>query len=72
MTTTRIYTVWEQDDPLPPRLVRASTKSQALRHVAEDTFSVAVASQEALLDCVQRGVDVEDAGSVPDDREGQA
>lgn len=69
MSTTRIYTVWNKADPLKPRLVRANNKSQALRHVAEDTFGVAVASQEAILDCCQRGVDVEDAGKAEESGE---
>ncbi|HET7663864.1 MAG TPA: hypothetical protein VFK31_09525 [Rhodanobacteraceae bacterium] len=72
MNTTRIYTVWNKADPLKPRLVRASNKSQALRHVAEDTFGVSVASQEALLDCIQRGVDVEDAGKAEESESEEA
>lgn len=44
----------------PPRLVRASNKSQALRHVADD-FEVEAATQEALVKHVSDGVKVEDA-----------
>lgn len=43
-----------------PRLVRASNRAQALRHVAEE-FDVESASQEALAKWLPAGVAVEDA-----------
>jgi hypothetical protein len=43
-----------------PRLVRATNKAQALRHVA-DEFEVEAADQEALVTHVSAGVKVEDA-----------
>ena len=43
-----------------PRLVRASNKAQALRHVAED-FTVEVPTQDDLVKHVSAGVKVEDA-----------
>ena len=43
-----------------PRLVRASNKAQALRHVA-DEFEVESASQESLVKFLSEGVKVEDA-----------
>lgn len=43
-----------------PRLVRASNKAQALRHVAEE-FEVESASQESLVKFLSEGVKVEDA-----------
>lgn len=51
-----------------PRLVRASNRAQALRHVAED-FEVEVPSQEALVKCISAGVKVEDAGAEPADQQ---
>lgn len=43
-----------------PRLVRATNRAQALRHVAED-FEVEVPTQDALVKFVSAGVAVEDA-----------
>lgn len=43
-----------------PRLVRASNRAQALRHVAED-FTVEVPTQDDLVKHVGDGVKVEDA-----------
>lgn len=42
------------------RLVRAVNRSQALRHVAADTLTVAVASQDDLVYCFDNGIKVED------------
>jgi hypothetical protein len=41
------------------RLVRAPNAAQALRHVATDTLSVAVASQDDLVELIEAGVKVE-------------
>lgn len=43
------------------RLVRAGNPSQALRHVAENTLSVGVASQDELVELTAAGVKVENA-----------
>lgn len=58
---TRIYRVTEKDGEGPGRLVRTTHPAAALRHVAEGTFAVAVASQDDLIACIAAGVTVEDA-----------
>ena len=57
-----IYTVSNKkaEPGQSPRLVRASNKAQALRHVAED-FTVEVPTQDDLVKHVSAGVKVEDA-----------
>ncbi|MEY2655983.1 MAG: hypothetical protein RLZZ524_3011 [Pseudomonadota bacterium] len=66
MTTTRIYAVSLTaitDEPgVVSRLVRAGNASQALRHVARDTLTVKVASQDDLVANLSAGVKVETAG----------
>lgn len=44
------------------RLVRAPNAAQALRHVAADTLSVDVASQDDLVILIGRGAKVEASG----------
>lgn len=44
------------------RLVRAPNAAQALRHVAADTLSCEVATQDDLVSLVGRGVKVEASG----------
>lgn len=46
------------------RLVRAANKATAIRHVAADTLGAQVASAETLIELLQDGVRVEDAGEV--------
>jgi hypothetical protein len=43
------------------RLVRAGNRSQALRHVAKDSFDVSVATQDQLCDLIVAGTKVEEA-----------
>jgi hypothetical protein len=57
-TTTRIYTVFGKDEQA--RLVRAPNSAQALRHVAADTLTVEVASQDQLVTLASAGVKVEE------------
>lgn len=68
---TRIYVIQGQGiaGPGVNRLVRAATRAQALRHVARDTFHVAIASQDALVRLLGDGAKVEDAAAT--DEEGQ-
>lgn len=71
-TATRIYIVErnldeadvseEQQEQPRPRLVRASHPSPALRHVAQDLFSVRVATQEDLVQALKRNVQIEQTG----------
>ena len=57
-TATRIYLVTIGDSD---RLVRATHPAQALMHVARDIASVAVASQDDLVNCIADGISVESA-----------
>lgn len=52
----RIYAVYHGNIG---RLVRASTRSQALSHVAQSTFTIRVAGQEELVSLLGEGVKVE-------------
>jgi hypothetical protein len=55
---TRIYAVQGATDF---RLVEATSKQSALRHVAMDLYSVAVANQKTLVAAMTNGVKVESA-----------
>lgn len=57
---TRIYSIQNEDGELIS-LVRASTKTTALRHIAESMFTVRVAEQDALVWGIQNGVKIQDA-----------
>jgi hypothetical protein len=72
-TSTRIYIVERKPNgedmrPTtdgyvpPPRLVRANHPSPALRHVAQDSYTVRVASQDDIIAALARKVQVEQAG----------
>jgi hypothetical protein len=70
-TPQRIYVVrnllaGEDAETGPPthRLVRAPNAAQAVRHVAADTLSASVASQDDLVLLVGRGVKVEACGQI--------
>jgi hypothetical protein len=54
--TTRIYAVQAGD---MFRLVEATTKNAALRHVANDLIKVEVANQKTLVAAINDGVRVE-------------
>lgn len=54
--TTRIYAVQAGE---MFRLVEATTKNAALRHVANDLIKVEVANQKTLVDAINDGVRVE-------------
>lgn len=61
MSKTNIYLVnGEIGATVEPRLVRASTRQQALSHVAKSMLTVTLASQEDLISLVGEGVKVED------------
>jgi hypothetical protein len=53
---TRIYAVQAPDSF---RLVEASSKNAALRHVARDVIRVEVANQKTLVGAMQDGIKVE-------------
>jgi len=62
--STRIYVVHDtRANPTGNRLVRATSKNQALRHVAQDAFAVDIAKQNSLVFLLEQGVKVEDAGA---------
>jgi hypothetical protein len=58
--STRIYAVQAGDIF---RLVEASTKNAALRHVAKDLITVEVATQKTLVGAMTDGIKVEVAGA---------
>ena len=60
MSKTRIYTISNGDTD---RLVRATSRAQAISHVARSVFNSRVATQDDLVDAMQAGVKVEDAGA---------
>lgn len=55
---SRIYVVNNGPDA---HLVRANNRSQAIRHVAEKTMKVEVASQESLVTMITAGAKIQDA-----------
>lgn len=67
-TTTRLYIIRRKDEPATkPRLVKAPNSAQALRHVAADTLSVSVPTQDELIAAVQAGVVPETSGQAQDE-----
>jgi hypothetical protein len=60
MSKSRIYLVnTNLDDTIrPPRLVRATSRSQAERHVAAGMISACVASQDDLIEHLSAGIEV--------------
>lgn len=64
MSATRIYTVQDtRAKPHATRLVRAVSKSQAIRFVAADWIAADIAGQNALVHLLSQGVHVEDASA---------
>jgi hypothetical protein len=57
MSNVRIYFVGTPDNNV--RLVKATTKQQALSHVANSLFVVRKASQDDIVDAVSAGIKVE-------------
>jgi hypothetical protein len=56
----RIYIV---HGPQGTRLVKASLRQQALSHVANSTFNIAVATQDELVKAITEGTKVGDTGT---------
>jgi hypothetical protein len=54
--------VTEKDDT-NPRLVRATSKAQALAHVVRNTFSTRIPTQDELIALAKAGVEVEEVNS---------
>ena len=61
---TRLYVITGPGTP-SPRLIEASTPAQALRHVARDVFTVAVAGSLEVAQLMRSGVSVERAREEP-------
>jgi hypothetical protein len=57
--TTRIYVVKSKIEGVKPRLVRATHPSNALSHVVNSQFTVAVAKPDDLVELLPEGVAVE-------------
>jgi hypothetical protein len=66
MSSTRIYAVKPKGSEGPPRLIRASTQAQAMRHVARDTLQCAVASQDDIVTAINAGAKVETSSDEPE------
>ena len=62
MSKARIYIVDDGDSKAPPRLVRAISQSQAIKHVTKP-FTASVATQDQLIEAMDNGVKVENAGA---------
>jgi hypothetical protein len=62
MAAKRIYEVKNKETGVC-RLVRASSRAQAVGHVARNSFDVEVASQDTLVNVVGMGVKVEDVAA---------
>lgn len=60
--STRIYAV-QSTTTDEFRLVEASSKQAALRHVSESLYNVDVANQKTLVAAMQAGIEVEVAGA---------
>jgi hypothetical protein len=58
MENTRIYIVGHGQET---RLVRAGHRAQAMNHVAKALISVKVATQNDLVDALQKGISIESA-----------
>lgn len=67
-TKQRIYAVIREEDlgKTETKLVRATTKAQALAHVARGEFSVGVATQDQIVEAMTAGVSVQDAKEAED------
>lgn len=62
MSKARIYIVDDASDPkAPPRLVRAISQSQAIKHVTKP-FTASVPTQDQLVEALGNGIKVENAG----------
>lgn len=59
----RIYVVMgDIGNKIEEHLVKASTASQAIRHVVSNTYDAKVPSQDKLVDLISKGVKIQEAG----------
>lgn len=68
-SATRLYFV---TDGTHDWLVRATSQAQALRHVAKDTFTVRVASQNDIVEYLESGDTIETANEQLDLADGES
>lgn len=62
--STRIYKVTDtQADPPEVELVRATSQSQAIAHVARSRYTVAAAKPDDVAEVMGRGGEVHNAGA---------
>lgn len=66
MTATRIYTVSAYGGKW--HLVRATSRAQAISHVARNEYSVSVASQDEIVSGMEAGIPIQTAN----EKEGKA
>jgi hypothetical protein len=62
VSKARIYIVDDGSPTSAPRLVRAISQSQAIKHVTKP-FTASVATQDQLIEALDNGVKVENAGA---------
>ena len=60
-----IYSIKRRNDGAVVALVRAVTKTAALRHVAEATYTAGKSEQDDLVAALQAGMLVQDAIAAP-------
>jgi hypothetical protein len=65
-TPTRIYLIVDQTTETK-QLIRASNQAQAVRHAAQNKFSVTVATQDDLVALLKTGAEVVDASKQEED-----
>ena len=68
-TTARIYLVQNKAGGFS--MVKAVNQTQALRHVARNTYTVTVASALSVAENMQSGMQVEDATAEPEPTTGK-
>jgi hypothetical protein len=58
-TDSRLYIAIDNETKEPIGLVRATSPSQAARHVAQKRFTVRYAEQEDIFKAAKAGIDIE-------------
>lgn len=66
MSKTRIYAVNVRLFAGSPRLIRATSAAEAFRFIADEMITAELASQDALIEAVTKGIKVEDV-KAPDE-----
>ena len=66
MSKSRIYIVRAANSDDAPRLIRAQNRAAALRHAAKTSMTVGLASQDDIINALNRRVPLEDADTTED------